>query len=266
MSNGVLPMWERSMRAAGMSERTIRERCRIVAVSRLDPVGCTVADLEDWLGNPGWSPATRRSYQDALRACLGWCQRRGLRSDNPALELPRIRVAKGRPRPVSTIDLGVLLRAARRSRMRGYLLLCAYAGLRVSEVAAVRGEDVHGGWLTVRGKGGKVARLPMHPELVAYAAGMPTTGWWFPAYGGRTGHVSGNTVSRVVGDHMRRCGVPGTPHSLRHWIGSELVASGVQMRVVQEVMRHDSLQSTQIYTQVTDHQVADAVAGLPTAA
>lgn len=91
---------------------------------------------------------------------------------------------------------------------------------------------------------------------------MPAHGWWFPAYT-HDGHITGNSVSRVVGDHMRRCGVPGTPHALRHWYGSQLVAAGVQMRVVQEAMRHTSVQSTQIYTEVTDDQTLAAVVLLP---
>lgn len=266
MNNGVISRWALSMRAAGRSERTIGERVRILQASRLDPTSCTIADLEEWLGShPEWTQATRRAYIDAVRGCVSWCHERGLRADNPSTALPSIRLPKGRPRPITTGDLQILLAAAKRRRMRGYLLLAAYAGLRVSEIAKVRGEDIHDGWLTVRGKGGKTARLPLHPLLVEYAASMPTSGWWFPAYA-RPGHVNGSTVSRVIGDLMRRCGVPGTPHCLRHWYGTQLVAAGVQMRVVQEGMRHTSLQSTQVYTQVTDGQLDAAIRCLPTAA
>lgn len=263
MSNGVISRWALSMRAAGRAERTIAERVRILQASRLNPSTCTIDDLDAWLGShPEWTPATRRAYIDAMRTAVTWCQVRGFREDNPAAALPTVRVAKGRPRPVSSADLHILLDEAKRHRMRGYLLLAAYAGLRVSEVAAVRGDDIHDGWITVTGKGGKVARLPLHPLLREYAATMPRTGWWFPAYG-RPGHVAGNTVSRVIGDHMRRCGVPGTPHALRHFYGSQLVAAGAQMRVVQEAMRHTSLQSTQVYTEVTDAQIRCAVESLP---
>lgn len=263
MNNGVISRWALSMRASGRAERTIAERVRIMQASGIDPVGCTIGDLEDWLGgHPEWSQATRRAYIDAMRSCLTWCHARGLRSDNPGEQLPSIRLPKGRPRPITTNDLQVLLASARRHRMRGYLLLAAYAGLRVSEIAAVRGEDIHDGWLTVKGKGGKTARLPLHPALIEYAATMPRVGWWFPAYT-RDGHVTGSTVSRVIGDLMRRCGVPGTPHCLRHWYGTQLVAAGVQMRIVQEGMRHTSLQSTQVYTAVTDGQLSAAVVLLP---
>ena len=261
--NGVISQWALSMRAVGRAERTIAERVRILQASGLDPARCSLSDVEEWLGaHPEWTPATRRAYIDAVRACLSWCQSRGIRTDNPAAGLPVVQVPKGRPRPVSTGDLQRLVSAAHRRRLRGYLLLAAGAGLRVSEIAAVRGEHIHDGWITVTGKGGKVARLPMHPVLAGYAANMPRDGWWFPSYTGG-GHVTGNTVSRVIGDHMRRCGVPGTPHALRHWYGSQLVAGGTQMRVVQESMRHDSLQSTQVYTRVTDEQVRQAVDRLP---
>ncbi|MHD0307201.1 tyrosine-type recombinase/integrase [Rhodococcus erythropolis] len=61
---------------------------------------------------------------------------------------------------------------------------------------------------------------------------------------------------------MERAGVPGSAHSLRHWFGTNLVGSGADLRTVQHLMRHASLQTTQIYTLVADHQKTDAIAHL----
>lgn len=254
-------LWEQSMRGAGRSERTIAERLRVVRAAGVDPMTATVFDIEAWLGeHPGWARSTRRSYVDALRAFFHWMHARGLRADDPTLALQRITVPRGVPKPITTGELQLLLDRARTWKLRGYLLLGALAGLRVHEIAKVRGEDVRDGRIRVEGKGGVTAVIPMPPALAEYAQARPASGWWFPS---GDGHVTGNNVSRVVSDHMRRCGVDATAHCLRHWLGTELVAEGVQIRVVQKGLRHANLQTTQIYTDVCDEQLAAAFAGLP---
>lgn len=254
--------WVDAMRAAGRASRTIVERERLLRSTGLQLREATTVELEAWLAGGEWSPATRRAYTDTLRLFYGFLRRRGLRPDDPTEPLERVRVPRSRPRPISTADLERLIAGARRHRTLGYVLLAAYAGLRVSEIARVRGEDVHGGRLTIAGKGGRVDRLPMHPRLQTYADTMPATGFWFVSPAG--GPVTGANVSRVLSDLMGRLGVPGTPHALRHWYGSSLVAAGVQMRVVQESMRHANLQSTQIYAEVTEDQLEAAIGLLPT--
>lgn len=261
----VTALWAQSMRAAGRSERTITERLRIVEALGVDPVTATVFDIERWLAeHPEWKQSTRRSYTDALRVFFRWMHARGLRPDDPSASLQRVAVPRGVPKPITTDELRLLLSTAHTWKLRGYLLLGALAGLRVHEIAKVRGEDFHDGRLRVQGKGGVVSVIPVHPDLAAYARSRPTSGYWFPSRGG--GHVTGNNVSRVVSDHMRRQGVRGTAHCLRHWIGTELVDDGAQIRVVQEVLRHANLQTTQIYTRVHDRQVAEAIMLLPSVA
>ena len=141
-------------------------------------------------------------------------------------------------------------------RTRAMILLAAFAGLRVHEIAKVRGEhlDLVDRRLTVHGKGDITATLPLHHRIVehAYAAGMPRTGWWFP--GSDRGHQRRESVGQTIKEVMVRAGVLGSAHQLRHWYGSELLANGVDLRTVQELMRHRSVSSTQIYTQVTDQR------------
>jgi integrase/recombinase XerD len=61
---------------------------------------------------------------------------------------------------------------------------------------------------------------------------------------------------------MRRAGVPGTPHALRHWYATSLLDDGNDLRTVQELMRHKSIQSTQIYTKVSGRRQREAIDGL----
>ncbi len=91
---------------------------------------------------------------------------------------------------------------------------------------------------------------------------VPAGGWWFPMRGHEAVPMHAKSVSDVVGRTMRRAGVRGTPHSLRHWYGTSLLDDGADLRTVQELMRHKSIASTQIYTKVSDQKQKDAIAGL----
>ena len=98
------------------------------------------------------------------------------------------------------------------------ILLAAYAGLRESEIAAVKGDDVDTviNTITVIGKGDKERQISLHPILKDLAATMPRRGWWFPTYVGNTKHLAGgpmldNFVSASISDVMDRAGIPGTP-------------------------------------------------------
>ena len=143
------------------------------------------------------------------------------------------------------------------------MLLAAYAGLRVHEVAKIHGRDID--WfndsIVVTGKGGKTARIPLHDRLVVLARDMPRDDWWFPSPS-RPGPVRSHAVSASIRRTMQTCGYDGKPHQLRHFYGTELVRAGVHLRVVQQLMRHESPATTAIYTQVDDEQLRAGIAAL----
>ena len=96
------------------------------------------------------------------------------------------------------------------------ILLGAHAGLRVSEIAAIRGEhvDLITCTIAITGKGEKNRYIPLHPVLQLLARGMPPREWWFPSWVGNCQHaaggpVLGNSVSACVSKAMDRAGVPG---------------------------------------------------------
>lgn len=66
-------------------------------------------------------------------------------------------------------------------------------------------------------------------------------------------------MSDIIGQAMRRADIPGTPHSLRHWYGTNLVATGADLRTAQTLLRHANLQTTAIYVQVSDPKRAEAI-------
>ena len=112
------------------------------------------------------------------------------------------------------------------------------------------------------GKGRKERALPLHPMIRELATTMPAHGWWFPARGGRSGHVSGASVTNLITIAKKRAGIRDpklTPHSLRHAFATDLVEAEVDIRVVQELMMYDSLATTEIYAAVSERRKREGI-------
>ena len=274
-----LDAWRLRGLAAGHSERTISARVgtiRRLKLAGVDPLAATGAELEQWLaartapetGEP-IKRSSRATYRSHLRAWFGWLVESGRREDDPSLKLPSAKAPRGLPRPVSPGDVELILAACSDGRARqtaAYVTLAAYAGLRVHEIAKIRGEDIRADEITITGKGGVTATVPLVPIIARLAETMPRQGWWFPTTAA-SGHVHRCSVSSAISRAMRRAGVVGTPHALRHFYCTQILrATGGDLRVTQRLARHASPATTAIYTQVLDETAARAATSIPGAA
>jgi len=271
MSWEELPDFAQYQRSKGLAVRTIASRDQMLkatarAVGRA-AVEVTTADLRARLGR-GIAKGSMQTERDCYRAFFRFLLEEGYREDDPSARLARVRAPRGRPRPYTSEQIDALLASGAYSRTRAMILLACYQGLRAAEVAAVHGHDIDLGAGTIRvvGKGGKHSVLPLHPQVVELARRMPLDEWWFPARRGAGGHISSGSVSTLMGRAKRRAGITDarlTGHSLRHSYGTSLVRAGVDLRTVQELMRHESLATTQIYTLVDEEQLRDGLHRLP---
>lgn len=268
----LLGKWAAWQRAKRLSRETIRIQGPTVNNFAkeicCDPVSACPDDIIEWFErHPEWSIATAAAYWSALKAWFKWLEKAGHRKGNPMTTLESPRRPTNTPRPISDEDLRRLLSIPHQTRTRTMILLAALAGLRVSEIARIKGEDVDlsGQLIYVRGKGGAIKTVPLHPMLVTTAAQMPTTGYWFPgreSFGGaqdKTRSVTSATVTQTITRAMRRAGVRGTPHALRHWFATASLRASGDLRAVQLLMRHASVTSTQIYTEIADDRRAEVV-------
>lgn len=258
-------------RSGNRAARTISTRASILRgfAARQDTnlLDATVFHMRRDIGREGIAPSTRATTRATFLAFYAFIQGEELRLDNPALRLPVVKVPPHRPRPYTQEQIDRLLSTGAYKRTRAMILLAAYQGLRASEIAAVHSDDVdlESGTLKVLGKGGRTDYLPLHPIIHDLAPTM-RDGYWFPARRGREGHIKGQSVSDLLTDARERAGIVDTAltgHSLRHAFGTELVRRGANIRAVQELMRHSSLQTTQRYTQVLDEDRRTALSVLP---
>lgn len=241
---------------------TIRGLARHAGVA--DPRGLTAADVASFLAVPRarW---TRVTYWVGIKQFSAWLRESG-HDPNSYLTrgIKRPRTPDQVARPIDDLTIRRLLTAKLTPRTHAYVRLALFQGLRVHEIAKVRGEDFSDGWLTVLGKGGHEAQIPVHAEVASVSATMPEFGYWFP--GSCDGHVHPTSVSHTIHNALRSIGSGAVPHQLRDTCATRVQRQGKDIRVTQAMLRHRSLRSTQKYVAVNDEDLRAAVAALDWAA
>lgn len=207
----------------------------------------------------------------------------GLRGDDPTGILASPKPRRPLPQVLSIGEVDRLLRLAeaevgldqpdtkRAAAFRLYVLLeLLYAtGMRVSELVSLRRSAVmrDAGFLTVIGKGNKERVVPVNDRardaVRAYLATLEPGPWLFPA-GGEDGYLSRQVFARDLKGLAARAGIAPArvaPHVLRHAFASHLLAGGADLRVVQTLLGHADISTTQIYTHVLDERLRSLVEG-----
>jgi len=238
--------WSTALRAAGRAPGTVRVRVSYVERFALEvgvgPWAVTGDDVAAWLARGGWAPETRKSARASVRSFYGWAVDTGRLEHSPAERAPSVRVPPAPPRPAPDTALARALLRADRAEV-GMVLLAAYMGLRRAEVAAVHSGDLGEHGLTVRGKGGRVRVVPVHPQAAAWLADVD--GWAFP------GRAGGHVAPDVVGRHLSRLLGPGwTGHTLRHRFATRAYGATGDVLALRDVLGHASVATTQRYVDV----------------
>lgn len=252
----------------GLAATTIRNRASILRQLHADPLTVTTRDIRDFLARPGITASSRRTNLNALRAFFTFLQEDGYRDDNPTERLRPVKVPRDLPRPFTWEQIEKMLTSGAYRRTRAMILLGYYQGLRVSQIAAVRGADIDplAGTFSTVAKGSVRLVLPLHPMIADLAKTMPF-GWWFPARRGTVGHMHSSAVTNLIRRAKLRARISDprlTAHSLRHSYATHLLEHGVDVRVVQELMGHADISTTMVYTRVSDQQRRAGIMALPT--
>ena len=222
----------------------------------------TRGDVETWwTSRAHLSAATRANDLACLRAFYKWCARWEHRGDDPSIRLDAPKVAKGLPHPTSRTDLRKLLEGALPPDLTRAVALGAYAGLRVSEVAALdwRDVDLEARRARVLGKGQKWRLVALGVILIDYL--LPDTGR--NVVTGTDEVYSAAQLQRRVNRAMKVAGIDGTFHSLRHRYGTLAYQATLDLVAVGRQMGHTSPVTTVIYAAASDDTadiIAEAVA------
>jgi len=266
LSEDLIGLHLTNLQAAGYAATTVDDAGELLRrVNRDLPAGLGCATREElaaWLAHDGWSRQTRVTYRLILVRFFEWATQgpAPYLDLNPAAFLPRPRVARTLPRPATNLQATIACTQIAQP-WRLHCLLASYAGLRSFEIARIHREDIDADTVhVIGGKGGRDRDVPTHPRLWAAVTGLPV--------GSLTRMRNGTAatarwVSRCTAQHLQLKGIPISLHQLRHWYATTLLRQGVDIRVIQELMGHASLNSTAIYTMVSSAQKRAAVAALP---
>ena len=215
--------------------------------------------LRRWMGElmaSGLAKSTMARKAAAIRSYFSFLFSRGVIPSDPAARLSAPTASSRLPEVVGQADLSVPLDV----RDQAILELLYAAGLRVAELCGLDVDDVDlaTGIVTAFGKGSKERRVPVHEQcmmaLERYLASSrgsmmneasPAQALFFNQRGNRLGS---RDVRRILD---RRSPNPTHPHALRHTFATHLLDGGADLRVVQELLGHSSLATTQLYTHVS---------------
>ncbi|GBC97529.1 Tyrosine recombinase XerC [bacterium HR17] len=233
----------------------------------------TVAVLRRFLNHlfaRGYERRTIARKLSAVRALFQFLARTGRITTNPATELRQPRLPHKLPLVLDEVQVEALLNAPNPQTWRGVrdraLLELLYAtGLRVGEAAGLTVNDVDlvDASVRVRGKGGKERFVPLHAEAVQWlqrylAESRPrlmqrakaVTAALFLSQKGTP--LTARQIRRLVLQYARKAlGMRLSPHALRHSFATHLLEGGADLRTIQELLGHASLEATQIYTRLT---------------
>jgi len=237
----------------------------------------TLTDFRAWLAHlagDSLQAASRARALAGVRSFFRWLDRTG-RLHNPSIDLLRApKTAKRLPRPVSEDAAKDIVKTAKREpkeswvglRDEALFTLLYGAGLRISEALNLCWRDLHQQErLTVTGKGSKQRNVPLLPivkeSLDKYKAACPHPGKAdSPVFVGVRGEVlNAGVAQRALRQLRRDLDLPDsvTPHALRHSFATHLLASGADLRSLQELLGHSSLSTTQLYTRIESSQLSD---------
>jgi len=218
-----------------------------------------------------FSPAAIRRKLAVLRRFYAYLKREGIRADNPAADVPNIRLPKRLPKALPFRDVMRLLGtrpAAGEPELRwrrdiAILELLYASGMRRAELVGINVSDVNFEDRTIRviGKGNKQRTVFFNhataAALEAYLRVRPRCedGALFVSKQRR--RLSYQQLGRVFAIYVRLSGLEGkvTPHTMRHSVATHLHQSGVDLMTIKEFLGHESIQTTQIYAEMTMEHV-----------
>lgn len=254
-----------------MSPNTVASYCHDVEAflnsKGAAPSSVTSSDIESYLGSIKVSKRSSARILSALRSFFDWCVQEGQTKDNPAALVDSPKLGKYLPAVLSVDEVSAImdsvdLKAPAGKRDRAILEVLYGCGLRVSEAASLRISKINfeDGFVDVIGKGDKQRLVPLG-EMAADAIRAYLEDRPLPYSRAQEDilflNKFGKPLSRVSIFNMvkKQAMIAGihkeiSPHTFRHSFATHLIENGADLRIVQEMLGHESILTTEIYTHI----------------
>lgn len=271
-------------------QRDLDDLSSFLCAQKTSLLKATSNDLGGYIGSlakQGFAASSQARRLSAMRQFYKFLFAEGIRGDDPSSILDAPKKPQSIPKILSEADVSRLLERAQaeaaeegngrllRLRMLALLELLYATGMRVSELVSLPAKvlDQEGRFLIIRGKGNKERLVPLSRSAVraladyadarraAIAAGDADSPWLFSS-SGEQGFLPRQVFARDLKSLAGRAGIRAasiSPHVLRHAFASHLLQNGADLRVVQELLGHSDISTTQIYTHVLEERLREVV-------
>jgi len=228
-------------------------------------------DIQKYLSDLPDKPSSIARKASALRSFYKFLMLEKIITKNPTINLDLPKRGRALPKYLSMEEIELLISSAgdikTSIRLRCMIELLYASGLRVSELCELPLSANLGDKLLIHGKGAKERLVPMHETAQdalhkwLTVRGETDSKYIFPS-NSETGHITRDGFFKI----LKKCAVLSgidpkrvSPHVLRHSFASHLLAGGANLRVIQTMLGHEDISTTQIYTHVLPEKLRDTV-------
>lgn len=282
----LVPLYQRNLEAKKRRPRGIeREIWQVRRFIRWMDPDATMADVTDFAIRryqetiAHLAPSSIGNMLTSIRGFCRWGRREKLIIEDPTLELDWPKRRLSAPRALKPAQLRVLLHAMKepeqmtewqffywqRSALAVYLML--FAGLRISEVVNLDWEHIDfddGALMVYDGKGGRDRIVPLHSRLRVELERIPADKRQGPVLTMRNGRrTTIKNLDNIFRRRLKERGFVCTPHQLRHTFATQMLRHGADLRSIQVLLGHTSLETTMRYIMVDPEQTRAAVDCMP---
>ena len=272
--------------------RDLEDAAQRLAARKISLISATTPDLRvlfDDYAAAGFTASTSARKRAALRQLFRFLYAEKRRADDPAQALEGPKQGRPLPKTLAIKEVDRLIETAlrridqdglsegarmRAARLAALLELIYASGLRVSELVALplRAARTKDRLLAVKGKGGRERLVPLTDRaknamtryLDLAGDALKASPWLFPS-DSESGHMTRQAFARDLKAAAAEAGIPArlvSPHVLRHAFASHLLQGGADLRIVQQLLGHADIGTTQIYTHLPDERLKGLVRDL----
>ena len=209
------------------------------------------------LRDSGCAVSSSNRKLSALKTFYKFCVRNGIVAKSPAELIESGKVEKRLPVVLDSSEVDKFINASDSLRDRVIFEILYGTGVRREELISIKVKDINfrRGIIRVIGKGDKERLVPIHPaalRLIGELIKSQDSEWLFPSSKVKGQHMSKRRLNEIVKRYADKLGYEGiTPHKFRHSFGTALFENGADIKAIQDMLGHASIDTTNIYAQVS---------------
>lgn len=211
------------------------------------------------LRSKNMSAITTNRKLSALKTFFKFCLRHNIIGKNPTDIIEGAKIERHLPRPVNLADIDRMVKTADNLRDRTIIEILYGTGVRRVELISIRKADINmeEGYIRVFGKGNKERLVPLNPITLTLIKDYMKTHvsvWLFPSRLDINNHISSRRLNAIINEWAKKSGLQSkgiTPHKFRHTFCTVLFENGADIKTIQDMAGHVSINSTNIYTGVS---------------